>query len=205
MHLRDPKDPVAYARAYETVVPIELETASYHSCPFVRARAASKTTRVHVLERLANDLEPSVVYGVVENRACPPAVIHAISTSLEIHSDPRWHMVWEALIRHPAVLESVRDMLKHKERERRRTIRKKAGLPPLLELAPPVPPPVRASTKIRLVLAVLRTYIQNIGKPKEKQVPWGITPLGWSVYDNHPSRAVRYYTRLNPEFPKIKD
>ena len=85
--------PADYLHAIRTEVPIELEALSYHSCPFVRARVAARTNRVHVLERLAEDREPAVVANVLGNRLCPPRL-----AELSAIDDPQRRKVSSCLV-----------------------------------------------------------------------------------------------------------
>lgn len=198
----EPQDPAAYLHACETKVPIELEASSYSRCKFTRARVASKTNRRHVLEQLAADEEPMVVVNVVDNSACSGDLVHSVSTSLIVHSNAKWHVVWEALIRNPHTQDEMRTLLKHKECERRAKIRRDVKLPPLAELAPPQPPPLTRLAERRLALSILHTHRRNKGKPKEKRIPWHMTLAGWKEYTNHPSKLVRDEAKRHPKCPR---
>lgn len=122
--------PADYLHAIRTEVPIELEALSYHSCPFVRARVAARTNRVHVLERLAEDREPAVVANVLGNRLCPPRLAELIGYWM-IHSDAKYHLVWYFAALNPHTPDFMRTFLQEKEKCRRAKIREDLKLPPL--------------------------------------------------------------------------
>ncbi len=186
----DPKDPAVYLHTIETQVPIELEALSYHSCPFVRARVAGRSKRIHVLERLAHDCEPSVVANVVDNPHCPPTLVEAIADRMT-HSSEREHIVWYVLIQHLFTPHWIRAKLKKKEAERRLKIKKKLGIP----IPPPVPPPPPVPlTKMAQRRVILRILKIEFGRRLARVTPAGVAyyrAFGSKLVD----KAIKKYVR----------
>ncbi len=151
----DPKDPAAYLRAIETVVPIELEALSYHHCAFVRARVAGRSTRPHVLKRLVSDREPAVVANVIDNPHCPHDLVAALSKKL-LRSKEEYHLAWYMAIQHAFTPHWIRAGLKKKEEARRIQIKKKLSLPIPPPLLPPKAPPLSNAAQRRLMLKMLK-------------------------------------------------
>ena len=101
-----------------------------------------------------------------------------------MHSDEKWHMVWEVLIRNRHTPEDMRALFILKERARQAKIRLDVKLPPLPELAPPTTAPLGKYTQRRIMLFMLR--IEKNGRKNGT-----CTEAGLKYYASHPSKLVQ--------------
>lgn len=95
-----PLDPVAYLRAQQTNVPIELEALAYHGDPAVRlcvSRRRGKMVRLPILERLKSDIQPLIRAQVVDHLLATQAMVEEIASDplYDIHSENEKESGWD--------------------------------------------------------------------------------------------------------------
>ncbi len=186
--------PRDYLHAIRTKVPIELEALSYHSCPFVRARVAVKTTRLHVLEHLSRDREPMVVANVLDNPLCLPQLVETIGI-WACGSGDLESIVWYMVKVHRHTPWRIKNLMEYREANRTAQIREGVKLPALPK--PPAPPSEMLPEKRKVELILFR-----LRKPKSKNECWGVvTRAGWLMYSRHSNPKVRLATVKHKHCP----
>jgi hypothetical protein len=178
-----------YIQVCNSKVQIEIEAASYTPCPFVQARAAAKTNRYSVLDRLANSDDAAVLINILENPTCKAELAQRIALrviasvrSADKFNDlaSQWASAWRALVIHNRVRFEERTLIED-------YLRKWDQKPPR--------PVVGYQTDERLALLTLQ-------EPKQKCERLGVlTSLGWRNYAKHWSPKVRVAVICHKDCP----
>ena len=187
--------PRDYLHAIRTNVPIELEALSYHSCPIVRVKAAVKTTRLHVVERLLRDRDPRVVVNALDNPICTTELVELVGIWMCSGSGYE-AMVWYMVKVHRLAPWWLKDLMEVRERARTALIREECKLPPQTQKTY-APPPETLSEKRKIELDCLR-----LRQPRSTTERWGVITLrGWADYSTHECSHVRFLVVRHKDCP----